>query len=201
MKGKSAGRFTILTPQMIDDFVVMIKAGATFKMAINAMSIGERTFYLWLSKGEDVLEKVEAASEKGEKYIFGDNEELYLQFMQSIKRAEADAMRRNVAIIQAAAKKSWQAAAWYLERRDPEEFGRKYRLEHTGDKDNPVYLTYEERMKERRKERELGDDLTKESSQSTLNLADKEPTDIDVDKDIEQVSEKSFLAKVKSKKK
>ena len=47
---------------------------------------------------------------------------------------------RNVALIQKAAKDNWQAAAWYLERRYPEDYGRReqHKLEHTGPRGGPI---------------------------------------------------------------
>lgn len=51
-----------------------------------------------------------------------ETEGIYFQFVQAIKKARSEAMDRNVEIIQTAAKKTWQAAAWYLERQFPEEF-------------------------------------------------------------------------------
>ena len=47
------------------------------------------------------------------------------EFSESIKRAESEFKQRNVAIIQRAAIKSWQAAAWLLERKFFDEFGIK----------------------------------------------------------------------------
>lgn len=50
---------------------------------------------------------------------------IYFEFFEAIKKAEAIAEARNVTIIQSAAKDSWQAAAWWLERKHPDEWGRK----------------------------------------------------------------------------
>lgn len=41
-------------------------------------------------------------------------------FLVSVKAAEAEARVRNVAIINNAAVKNWKAAAWWLERKDPD---------------------------------------------------------------------------------
>lgn len=53
-------------------------------------------------------------------------------FVALLKKARADFVMRNVSQIDAAAKISWQAAAWQLERFDPDTWGRKERLEHSG---------------------------------------------------------------------
>ena len=51
------------------------------------------------------------------------------EFSEAIKKAEASCKERNIALIQRAATKSWQAAAWTLERKYPMEFGVK--MTHT----------------------------------------------------------------------
>ena len=48
-------------------------------------------------------------------------------FSDAVKKAEADAIVRHVAnIAKAAADGQWQASAWWLERRYPEHFGRRF---------------------------------------------------------------------------
>jgi hypothetical protein len=48
----------------------------------------------------------------------------YRDFQDMIRRAEAEAVKNSLAVIHAAAGRSWQAAAWFLERRHPEQWGR-----------------------------------------------------------------------------
>lgn len=50
----------------------------------------------------------------------------FRDFQDLVRRAEAEAVKLNLAVIQAAAAsgKSWQAAAWFLERKHPEQWGR-----------------------------------------------------------------------------
>jgi hypothetical protein len=52
------------------------------------------------------------------------------EFAEAIKRAEAKCKQRNIALIQKAAITTWQAAAWWLERKHRDEFA--LRTEHTG---------------------------------------------------------------------
>ena len=61
-------------------------------------------------------------------------------FFEADKKAIADARLERLARIEDASKKSWQAAAWWLERKYPDEFGQKKRLEHSGDPDEPVVV-------------------------------------------------------------
>lgn len=42
--------------------------------------------------------------------------------------------------IKKASQDTWQAAAWYLERKDFEKWGRKEKVEHSGDKKNPILV-------------------------------------------------------------
>jgi hypothetical protein len=87
------------TPELIEQLIKYIEAGNYYKTACEAVGLGESTFYEWLK-------------EKPE-------------FLESIKKAEAQAIVRNLTIIQLAAKKNWQAAAWFLERKDFKNWGKK----------------------------------------------------------------------------
>jgi len=50
-----------------------------------------------------------------------------LAFLAAVKKAEADAIVRHVAnIAKAAQDGQWQASAWWLERRYPAEYGRRF---------------------------------------------------------------------------
>lgn len=51
------------------------------------------------------------------------------EFSESIKKAESTCKARNIAIVQKAAITSWQAAAWWLERKYPQEFALKARVD------------------------------------------------------------------------
>jgi hypothetical protein len=45
---------------------------------------------------------------------------------------------RNIKIIQRAGIKSWTAAAWWLERKHPDEFAQRGKFEHTGKDGAPL---------------------------------------------------------------
>jgi len=101
-----------LTEELIEKAYKLIAAGNYQKQVAQYLGIGERTWYRWLQKGETAKSK----------------RSIYRQFWQAVKKAEAEAAIRNVAIVQKAAQETWQAAAWWLERRYPEEWGRKDQL-------------------------------------------------------------------------
>lgn len=108
------GRTTKLTPEVLKTICDGIEEGLPQKYAAARAGVGESTFYHWLKLGR------EAKSGK------------YREFLESIKLAEAECIRVNTMFIQVAAKDSWQAAAWLLERRFPKDYARTEKLEHSG---------------------------------------------------------------------
>lgn len=94
-----------------------IEIGMPAKHACEAVGITEKTYYEWLQKGNE---------QKNGKYS---------KFSKSIKKAQARHMARNAAIIEKAAQDGkWQASAWMLERRHPDDWGNKQyqKIEHSG---------------------------------------------------------------------
>lgn len=91
-----------------------LRAGNYRSAAAEYAGIGERTIYSWMEKG--------AKAKKGP----------YKQFLQALKKAEADAAVSALQLVLQAAKDNWTAAAWWLERRYPELWGRRDALKLTG---------------------------------------------------------------------
>lgn len=93
------------TPERTDKILNAIAVGATFTHACNYAGIDMDTFARWRRK--------------------------YAEFAEAIKEAEGKAVVGWLARIEAAAKTgNWTAAAWKLERRYPEDYGRKEKIEH-----------------------------------------------------------------------
>ena len=100
-----------LTAELSKEICGYIAQGLTKKTAIDACGIAETTFYMWMRKAEKDLED--------------GKDNVYTQFLQSIKKAEtADKLNRLKVIRKAANDGNWQAAAWELERRYRDEYGR-----------------------------------------------------------------------------
>ena len=93
------GRPSILTPDVQRRLCEAVAAGNTRHDAAEYAGIGESTLRRWLAQGRH--------RRSGK----------FRALLAAVKKAEADAVVRNVAIIQKAAPKSWQAAAWWLERK------------------------------------------------------------------------------------
>lgn len=118
-----------LTPALQKRIVNLIKDGSYSAQAAAACGIAESTFYNWMRDGRDALAKQQ---EGGMKLTAA--EKRNLEFMKSIKEAEAQAENQAVQVIQKAANTgTWQAAAWYLERKFPTRWSRreKHELETT----------------------------------------------------------------------
>jgi transposase len=92
-------------PTKLDDLVAKritdaIAAGGSRSAAAEAARVHRSTLMLWLARGR-----------KGEAP--------YSDFLDRIRKAEADAENEMVVVVREAAKKNWCAAAWWLERRRP----------------------------------------------------------------------------------
>jgi len=124
------GRTTKLNPELQERIVQAITAGNDNVVSAAYAGIGERTFYRWMEDGD------QAAS--GAMW----------QFRQAVLKAQADAEVRNVAIVEQAATRSWQAAAWWLERKHNARWGRKERQEISGPDGSPLQVSLMELAKE-----------------------------------------------------
>lgn len=96
-----------LTDHLCDEICNDIKAGVPIKHASIAHGISESTFYNWFDKGK------EAKSGK------------FRKFYDKIQEAKSVAITLRARRIYKAGETNWQSDAWWLERVDPENFGRK----------------------------------------------------------------------------
>src|SRR3990167_7421744 len=94
--------------------------------------ISEKSFYDWLKRGEAEAQR-RAAGEQARV-----DENPFLQFLQSIKKAVPKRKRKHLCNIARASRRTWQASAWLLERQHPDEFGQRARLEHSGPDGGPI---------------------------------------------------------------
>jgi transposase len=98
-----------LTPERQQAICAAVAAGNNRQTAAAAAGISERTLRRWLQD----------ARRRGE-------ESPFWPFLAALKKAEAEAVVSALTFINRAARKgAWQAAAWWLERRYPEHWGRQ----------------------------------------------------------------------------
>lgn len=124
-----------LTPEIIETISVALRAGNYVEIAARFAGVPRSSLYRWMQKGEDALFK----QEQGEQ--LSGNDAMYLDLFNAVENARAQAIVRNVSLIsQAAQGGQWQAAAWWLERTNPKQWGRRVMTEVSGPDNNPVQV-------------------------------------------------------------
>lgn len=130
------GRPTKLTTETQERIVSALRAGNYQDTAAQYAGITRQTFYSWLERGRIERERI-SAGEKPRK-----TETIYLDFVDAVETARADAEARTVALVMKAANEgTWQAAAWFLERSHPQRWGRLNRTEISGPQGGPIETT------------------------------------------------------------
>jgi len=133
------GRPTILTPELIEKISKLMMTGAYIETACAVCGFHRSLYNEWLKMGrkrrqlQDAMHELETAEEQ--ESIQDDIDKIdpiYQQFTDAIEKAVNDAELRDIMRIDQAAGRSWQAAAWKLERKHPERWARRDRIEHSG---------------------------------------------------------------------
>ncbi len=104
---------TKLTPEVQEKILLHLRLGAYVETAAACAGIHKDTFYEWMKKGA-----------RGQKP--------YAAFAEAVHKAVAESESRDLATVLKASAKYWQAAAWRLERRFPEKYGRFDRIKVDG---------------------------------------------------------------------
>ena len=143
--------------EIVEKIIKFVENGATNKEAAMLADVSEETFYCWqrkkLANGEP-------------------NPDYQSELSELLKKAKT---KRKVAMVNrilTAAQKTWQAAAWYLERKHNEEFGRREKHEVEFSPQDEI-KKMDERIKSRWPEKE---DSTKTSPPDTSEMPADNPT-------------------------
>jgi hypothetical protein len=102
------------TPERVERLLKALRAGNTRRASCAYAGITDDTLSNWCKKSD---------------------------FSDMVQKAESEAEMRNVQVIMKAAEKSWQAAAWWLERRRREDYSTMQNLRHGTDPDAPMTIT------------------------------------------------------------
>ena len=99
-----------ISESLILEIAALIAKGNTIRASCVACGIHRDTYYDWLKRGRA-----------------GDDSRdgLFLRFVELIEIAEAEAEVCHVSNVESAGKQSWQASAWWLERRKPRDWARR----------------------------------------------------------------------------
>lgn len=105
---RKPGRPTKLTDERVETILVALRAGNYLETAARVAGVSYQTLNEWRKD--------------------------FPEFSEAVEKARAEAEARNVAMVQTAARSTWHAAAWWLERSFPSRFGRRDRheVEHSG---------------------------------------------------------------------
>src|SRR5215213_8049104 len=109
-------RPTKLTPEVEERLVHAISVGASFKDACAHARISFQTLQNWKKRAR------RAAEQAGEPGGESEDTDQFVEFLDRIKKAEADAAVGWLSTMNKAARRDWKAAAWMLERRYPESY-------------------------------------------------------------------------------
>jgi hypothetical protein len=99
------GRPSKYTPEVVERICYSLSQGNTRTTAATCAGISMETFAVYVRE--------------------------FPEFSDAIKRAEEQAIEHYVNVIHTASTQTWQAAAWYLERRRKEDFGKQDKVDIT----------------------------------------------------------------------
>ena len=107
------GRPTRLTKELAEQIVEVVLAGNYIETSAKMFGVSKQTLYNWFAKG--------AKAKSG----------MHAYFLDAVKKAQAKAEIKDLTIIGKHGIKNWQAAAWRLERKFPDRYGRRQRIDIT----------------------------------------------------------------------
>ena len=106
------GRHTKLTPELQQLLCQAVAVGATDRLACQYAGISQESLYTWLEKGRAGTQP-------------------YAEFAEAFQKAKGrHAILSRAKIEKAASDGTWQASAWIMERKYPEEYGRSVQELH-----------------------------------------------------------------------
>jgi len=105
-----------LTKLLIEQLATYIENGNFAQDACKLADVSEAGYYKWLATGRAILEgEIEKTRANA----------LTVELVEAIKHADAKFKAYHLSNINRASRTTWQASAWMLERRFPEEYGRR----------------------------------------------------------------------------
>jgi hypothetical protein len=108
------GRPAELTEALIVQATALVRDTHFVSTAASLLGISRETFYKWAERGSRERRRRDRGKEPRP------DEELYLAFSDTVKKALAEGERYHIENIKKASSNSWQASAWVLERRHPQ---------------------------------------------------------------------------------
>lgn len=111
--------------------VESLKLGNTFKVAARAGGVSPRSVYGWLQRGREIRD----TREENPDFSINEYDDDYVWFLDQVEDAEAEIQTFLMGRIRKAGETKWQADAWTLERRWPQDYSLRTTVQHKADKD------------------------------------------------------------------
>jgi len=121
------GRHTLLTDEMQAEIVALLRRGNFLNHACDIMQVSYMTVLDWMRRGEEEIKQ-------------GLDDEKHARFNKAIKAAQGCFIDENIQVMREGFER-WQASAWLLERKFPQQFGEVKRMEMTGAEGGPIATT------------------------------------------------------------
>ena len=119
------GRPSKINEQRAEKIIRAIRAGNYIETAAALAGISKSTLYAWMKRGAAEMDRLENDPKAKPKK----SELPFLDFSNAVNIALAEAENRDIEAINKAVHEDWRAAAWRLERKFPDRWGRKDRLQ------------------------------------------------------------------------
>ena len=156
------GRPTLLNESKMTAIVDFLERGNTFTATAKAVGINPVTLAQWIKRGRELSMLNRELNEQ---------EQMFVDFSMAVEKARAMAEIRALEKIRQAGDSSWQAAAWYLERANPQEWGLVRRTEVTGADGGAIQVDVD--AVNRKLEALIANVVDAEAVDSTPELTDK----------------------------
>ena len=125
-------------PHIVEQILRALSLGVSVETAAQCVGISRSTLFGWLQLGREAR----VLFEQGVKILPA--QQKYLDFLDSSEREIAISIANAVARISRASDKGdWRAAAWWLERQVPSEFGKTDRLKIGRNNGDPIRVQIE----------------------------------------------------------
>ena len=134
--GERTGRKPILDadPEKIKRLLNYLRVGMYVTQACDMVGVSRASYFSWINRAKKI--------EKSDDEVAPDDE-IYMEFLDSTKKARAEAEAYHLKNVRDAGETSWQASAWWLERSHPDRWGRRERVEVVGKDEGPVVIKIE----------------------------------------------------------
>jgi hypothetical protein len=128
------GRPTKLTPEIQAEICEILREGNYIEVAAPIVGITRETLFGWIRRGRLEIDRVA----ENPRLKVRKREAPFVAFFHAVKEAQAASEREDLETIKEASKTQWQAAAWRLERKNFDRWGRKQAVELGGKDGEPI---------------------------------------------------------------